>query len=367
LAPEPRRRTEPRWQTEVQTNEQLWAQCDSCTKWRRLPESMRDSDELDEAWTCAMHPDPAWRECEVAEEGLGEGEVTTQVAVEEGSCGTPGCKYADFHFGPCSCWEAASGGERKRRQSSLGEEMATLARASSKTAKTAKAAKALQQQAQEQSGTSGEHSTAQPPHTNMPAPHAEASPEENKPSTAILMPSVSTSASETTAVMVQNPLRSKMRAPSAPAPRSPCSKKAPRINSYAEFCREQRPLLPTSLRNAERERVLGQRWRTLSEFERANWRSSVPVLAQPLPAITVTQVMAQPPPRATSTATSDVTAMAQPVKIVMAQPLPRSTPDPLPPSPQPPPQQQQLAPFYLSTTRTPTQSPAQSLQSIYSS
>ena len=242
MAPEPRRRTEPRWQTEVQTNEQLWAQCDSCTKWRRLPESMRDSDELDEAWTCAMHPDPAWRECEVAEEGLGEGEVTTQVAVEEGSCGTPGCKYADFHFGPCSCWEAASGGERKRRQSSLGEEMATLARASSKTAKTAKAAKALQQQAQEQSGTSGEHSTAQPPHTNMPAPHAEASPEENKPSTAILMPSVSTSASETTAVMVQNPL-----------------------------------------------------------------------LAQPLLAITVTQVMAQPPPRATSTATSHVTVMAQPV------------------------------------------------------
>jgi hypothetical protein len=115
--------------TEVQTNEQLWAQCDSCTKWRRLPESMRDSDELDEAWTCAMHPDPAWRECEVAEEGLGEGEVTTQVAVEEGSCGTPGCKYADFHFGPCSCWEAASGGERKRRRSLLGEEMATLAEA----------------------------------------------------------------------------------------------------------------------------------------------------------------------------------------------------------------------------------------------
>ena len=153
----------------------------------------------------------------------------------------------------------------------------------------------LQQQAQEQSGTSGEHSTAQPPHTNMPAPHAEASPEENKPSTAILMPSVSTSTSETTAVMVQNPL-----------------------------------------------------------------------LAQPLPAIAVTQVMAQPPPRATSTATSDVTAMAQPVKIVMAQPLPRSTADPLPPSPQPPPPQQELAPFYLSTTRAPTAiAPAQSVQSIF--
>ena len=52
---------------------------------------------LEDAWTCAMHPDPARRGCEVAEEGLGEDEVTTQVEVEQGMCGTPGCKYADFH------------------------------------------------------------------------------------------------------------------------------------------------------------------------------------------------------------------------------------------------------------------------------
>jgi hypothetical protein len=148
-----------------------------------------------------------------------------------------------------------------------------------------------QQQAQEQSGTSGEHSTAQQPHMNMPAPHAEASPEENKPSTTMPMPSVSISTSEAT-VMVQTPL-----------------------------------------------------------------------LAQPLPAITVTQVMAQPPPRATSTATSHVTVMAQPVKTVMAQPLPRSTADPLPPSPQPPPQQQ-LAPFYSSTTPSGL-TLAQSVKSVF--
>ena len=101
-------------------------QCDSCAKWRRLPESMRDSDELEDAWTCAMHPDPARRGCEVAEEGLEEDEVTTQVEVEQGRCGTPGCKYADFHFGPCSCWEAAKEGERKkRRRSLLGEGFAS--------------------------------------------------------------------------------------------------------------------------------------------------------------------------------------------------------------------------------------------------
>jgi hypothetical protein len=57
------------------------------------------------------------------------------------------------------------------------------------------------QQAQEQPGTSGEH-------MNMPAPHAEARPAENRPSTAMLMPSpsVSTSTSEIPTVMVQTPL-----------------------------------------------------------------------------------------------------------------------------------------------------------------
>ena len=43
------------------TSSTVWVQCDSCSKWRRLPERMRDSDELEDAWTCAMHPDPAIR------------------------------------------------------------------------------------------------------------------------------------------------------------------------------------------------------------------------------------------------------------------------------------------------------------------
>jgi len=62
--------------------EQLWAQCDACSKWRRLPESMRDSDELDEAWTCAMHPDPARRGCDMPEEGLEEDEEAEEVLSE---------------------------------------------------------------------------------------------------------------------------------------------------------------------------------------------------------------------------------------------------------------------------------------------
>ena len=146
--------------------EQLWAQCDACAKWRRLPESMRDSDELDEAWTCAMHPDPALRRCEVAEEGLGTDEVTTQVEVQEqGSCGTPGCKYSDFHLGPCSCWEASGGEQRKRRRSSSGEGMAAQAAevVAAKAAKAEAKAKAAEEQAAEEQ--SAEEQSAGEPST----------------------------------------------------------------------------------------------------------------------------------------------------------------------------------------------------------
>ena len=120
--------------------EQLWAQCDTCAKWRRLPESMHNNIKLNMTWTCAMHPDPARIGCEVAEEGLEEDEVTTQMKVVQGSCGTPGCKYADFHFGPCSnCRGAASGGKRPRRRSSLGEGMGAEVANVSKVAKSVSA------------------------------------------------------------------------------------------------------------------------------------------------------------------------------------------------------------------------------------
>ena len=112
-----------------------------------------------------MHPDPALRGCEVAEEGLQEDEVTTVVEIQEqGTCGTPGCMFADFHLGPCSNWVTGNGdgGERKRRRSTCGEGMAATA-AEEKAARAAKAeskaaAKLLQEQeaakaaAEEQSG-----------------------------------------------------------------------------------------------------------------------------------------------------------------------------------------------------------------------
>ena len=73
--------------------------------------------------------------------------------------------------------------------------------------------------------------------------------------------------------------------PKRPAP--PASAAAPpakKVNSnpYVVFCREQRPLLPRSLRNPEREWTLGQMWKALSEAERARYsigRTPVPATA----------------------------------------------------------------------------------------
>ena len=43
-------------------------------------------------------------------------------------------------------------------------------------------------------------------------------------------------------------------------------------NPYVIFCQEQRPFLPTGLRNAERERYLGQMWKALPEEERSRFK-----------------------------------------------------------------------------------------------
>ena len=44
-------------------------------------------------------------------------------------------------------------------------------------------------------------------------------------------------------------------------------------NSYHEFFMKERQQLPTSMRNAERERLLGQRCKMLSEAEREKWKA----------------------------------------------------------------------------------------------
>uniref|UniRef100_A0A8D1MS51 MORC family CW-type zinc finger 3 n=1 Tax=Sus scrofa TaxID=9823 RepID=A0A8D1MS51_PIG len=45
--------------------DQNWVQCDSCLKWRKLPDGI---DQLPEKWYCSNNPDPQFRNCDVPEE-----------------------------------------------------------------------------------------------------------------------------------------------------------------------------------------------------------------------------------------------------------------------------------------------------------
>ncbi|XP_060944504.1 MORC family CW-type zinc finger protein 3-like [Limanda limanda] len=47
--------------------DQNWAQCDDCSRWRKLPDGI-DSDKLPEKWFCRLNPDPQFRSCQVDEE-----------------------------------------------------------------------------------------------------------------------------------------------------------------------------------------------------------------------------------------------------------------------------------------------------------
>ncbi|XP_075767763.1 MORC family CW-type zinc finger protein 3 isoform X1 [Pelodiscus sinensis] len=45
--------------------DQTWVQCDSCLKWRKLPDGI---DRLPDKWYCSLNPDPQFRNCSVPEE-----------------------------------------------------------------------------------------------------------------------------------------------------------------------------------------------------------------------------------------------------------------------------------------------------------
>ncbi|XP_059824836.1 MORC family CW-type zinc finger protein 3a [Hypanus sabinus] len=47
--------------------DQVWVQCDSCLKWRKIPDEI-DPDMLPDKWFCSMNPDPKYRSCRVPEE-----------------------------------------------------------------------------------------------------------------------------------------------------------------------------------------------------------------------------------------------------------------------------------------------------------
>ena len=96
----------------------------------------------------------------------------------------------------------------------------------------------------------------------------------------------------------------------------------PRVNPYTNFCKEQRPLLPPELRNAEREAFLGQRWRALSVAEKAPYRFAL-VAPTPAPALQAcpAHLAAAPAP--------------PPLPAPLPAPLPRRLPAPPPAAPPP--------------------------------
>ena len=75
-------------------------------------------------------------------------------------------------------------------------------------------------------------------------------------------------------------LRTKRPAPDPPVS-SPPAKKPQYKTPYSEFYQEQRPFLPAGLRNAAREKLIGQRWKALSEAEKAPYK--IGAAASPTP------------------------------------------------------------------------------------
>ena len=67
-------------------NDMIWVQCDNkeCLKWRQLSKQAAAS--LPEMWYCSMHPDPAFRSCDVPEEHwhLADNELFTYRGLQAG-------------------------------------------------------------------------------------------------------------------------------------------------------------------------------------------------------------------------------------------------------------------------------------------
>ena len=53
-----------------------------------------------------------------------------------------------------------------------------------------------------------------------------------------------------------------------PSKAKPSVKPQPYTSPYHEFCREQRPLLPRGIKNADREKLIGQKWKQLTKAEK---------------------------------------------------------------------------------------------------
>ena len=84
---------------------------------------------------------------------------------------------------------------------------------------------------------------------------------------------VASTASALSAAPLTSVLTSKRPASPGLASPSPAKKRA-FTSPYHEFCQELRPLLPTNLRNSEREKLLGIAWKALSGTEKHAFRET---------------------------------------------------------------------------------------------
>ena len=112
----------------------------------------------------------------------------------------------------------------------------------------------------------------------------------------------------------------KRPAPADPTAAPPAKSIKRYSNPYLVFCQEQRPFLPTNLRNSVREQTLGQLWRELSKHEQAKYKvggSELPAQAPasasaPAPAsapVSVPLLEPQTPAAAPATALMATTSM----------------------------------------------------------
>lgn len=58
----------------------LWAQCDNCLQWRRLPAGFKQ-DDLPEKWFCHMNPDAAFKYVKTVAVNALRGSITGYVSI----------------------------------------------------------------------------------------------------------------------------------------------------------------------------------------------------------------------------------------------------------------------------------------------
>ena len=95
---------------------------------------------------------------------------------------------------------------------------------------------------------------------------------------------------------------------------------------YQQFCQVERPLLPTTLRNAARETLLVQRWKALSEAERRQYKT---LNSEPWKALPEAERLQYKRPKCASS--GPILGSPTATTVILASQLPLPPPPPGPP------------------------------------